>query len=65
MGLGGPGVSNILLFGGAAAALLVIILDGIRGAMLKSIVGVVLFSALGFGLGWGVYQYLLRAAMTG
>lgn len=62
-GLGGPAVSLVLLSISVGIALLVVIIDGSRGHIGRNIVGVVLFCALGFAVGWGPSQYAQGARM--
>ncbi len=59
--LGGPIVGLILLVFSASIALLVLMMDSAQGYPLRSIVGVVLFCALGFAIGWVPFHYARRA----
>ena len=60
-GFGGHIIHATLLFTSAGIALLVMMIDSSRGYAVRSVVGVVLFCALGFAIGWGPFQYVERA----
>lgn len=62
-GFGWVGWSQLFLLLGVLAALSVIVLDSIWGDGRPTVIGVVLFCAVGFAIGWALHHYLLQAVI--
>ena len=59
-GLGQIVIARFLLCAGLGVALFVIVLDSIRGHMVRSLVGVLLWCIVGLRVGYAPYWYLQR-----